>query len=89
MIPTTCLGFTFGESGLTSDIVMGYIVLSRPATSRQVVRMIPPPAGGGASRIVAGSQRIYATMVRRLAIPRLARQLWRSRLSAGRWQVVE
>jgi len=58
------------------------------SANQQVVRMIPPPAGGGASIIVAGSQRLYATMVRRLAIPRLARQRWRSRLSAGRWQVV-
>ena len=37
MIPTTCLGFAFVESGLPSDIVIGYIVLSRPATSQQVV----------------------------------------------------
>ncbi len=38
MIPTTCLGFAFGESGLASDVLMGSIVLSRPAASRQVVR---------------------------------------------------
>jgi|GEM_PF-5458378 len=87
MIPTTCLGFAFGESGLASDVLLDSIVLSRPTASWQVVRMIPPPAGGGASRIVAGSQRIDATMVRRLAIPRLARQLWRSAYG-GRRQVV-
>ncbi len=37
MIPTTCPGFTEGESGLASDIVTDCIVLSRPAASRQVV----------------------------------------------------
>jgi len=37
MIPTTCLGFAEGESGLASDVLLGSIVLSRPAANQQVV----------------------------------------------------
>ena len=49
--------------------------------------MIPPPAGGGASIIVAGNTQAYVATVRRLAVPPLKTQLWRSAIG-GRRQVV-